>query len=216
MILLKNFIIPLDNNEILRQLKSKNSKESSRPPPTSLIEEIKELKDYVLPILRPRAIYDIFESKALEPKFIFKKSEKTVLSICTIGKELETHVIDILRRGELAKGAILNAIASHAAEQTAEYVNQEILKNLAEDIKGKEVTCRFSPGYCQWELDKGQQMIFSQLDGSKIGVNLTSSMMMNPVKSVSFAINIGKEVDKELGLRDCENCDMVNCAFRRI
>jgi hypothetical protein len=40
-------------------------------------------------------------------------------------------------------------------------------------------------------------------------------MMMNPVKSVSFAINIGYEVDKELGLRGCENCDMINCAFRR-
>ena len=41
-------------------------------------------------------------------------------------------------------------------------------------------------------------------------------MMMNPVKSVSFAINIGKEVDKELGVRGCETCDMVNCAYRRI
>ena len=212
---IKNFEIKLDNDEILRQLKAKNTGENSRPAPQSLIDEIEEMKKYALPTIRCRAIYDIFSSENLEPRFLFKKSEKTVLAICTIGKELETHVAEFLRKGKLAKGAILNAIASHAAEQTAEFVNQEILRNLSKEIEGKNTTCRFSPGYCQWDLKKGQQTIFDLLDGSKVGISLTSSMMMNPVKSVSFAINIGEEVDKELGLRECENCDLVNCAFRR-
>lgn len=212
---MKNFVIKLDNDEILRQLKAKNTGENSRPPPQSLTDEIEEMKQYAKPLIRSRAIYNIFKSENLEPRFLFKKSEKTVLAICTIGKELESHVAEFLKKGKLAKGAILNAIASHAAEQTAEYVNQEILQNLSKEIEGKNTTCRFSPGYCQWDLKKGQQTIFELLDGSKIGVSLTSSMMMNPVKSVSFAINIGKEVDKELGLRECENCDLVNCAFRR-
>ena len=167
-------------------------------------------------MIKPRAIYNSFDSKNLEPKFLFKKSEITVLSICTIGKQLESYTAEILRKGELAKGVILNGIASHAAEQVAEYTNQVILKELKDEIEGKEITCRFSPGYCQWELGKGQQQIFELLDGSKVGVSLFPSMMMNPVKSVSFAINIGKEVDKELGVRGCETCDMVNCAYRRI
>ena len=193
----------------------KNVEEAPKTASLSLVNEIEELKKYAKPLIRPRAIYEIFKSEELEPRFLFQKSDKTVLAICTIGKELEVHVAEILRRGELAKGAILNAIASHAAEQVAEYINQEIIKDYSEDIKGKELTCRFSPGYCVWELEKGQQCIFQHLNGSKIGVNLTSSMMMNPVKSVSFAINIGKNIDKKLGARTCETCDLINCAFRR-
>ena len=213
---LKNFEIELDRNEILRLLQAKSSEEKHKPPPSSLLNEIEELKKYSEPLIQPRAIYGEFESKNLEPRFLFKKSEKTILAICTIGKELETHFTEMLKEGQLAKGVILNAIASHAAEQVAEHVNQKILRELAKEVEGKEVTCRFSPGYCQWELEKGQKTIFTNLDGSKIGVSLTPSMMMNPVKSVSFAINIGIEVDKGLGLRGCETCDMVNCAYRRI
>ena len=214
--ILTNFEIELDNTEILRLLQAKSSEKNHKPPPSSLLNEIEELKQYAKPLIRPSAIYSEFESKNLEPRFLFKKSEKTILSICTIGKELENYFSETLRDGQLAKGVILNAIASHAAEQVADYVNQEILRELARYIEGKEVTCRFSPGYCQWELEKGQKEIFNHLDGAKIGVSLTPSMMMNPVKSVSFAINIGKEVDKGLGIRGCETCDMVNCAYRRI
>jgi len=213
---LKDFVIELDTNEILRQLKAKNSEENKRTPPSSLLDEIEDLKNFANPLIHSRAIFGVFESNKLEPKFLFNKSEKTILAICTIGKELETHVAEFLKEGKLAKGTILNAIASVAAEQTAEYINKTILQDLEEDVKDKEITCRFSPGYCQWELDKGQKTIFELLDNSKIGVSLTSSMMMNPVKSVSFAINIGDEVDKELGVRGCENCDLINCAFRRV
>jgi hypothetical protein len=38
---------------------------------------------------------------------------------------------------------------------------------------------------------------------------------MIPRKSVSFAVNIGKEIDKELGIRDCPICDLTDCSFRR-
>ncbi|MCE7739261.1 MAG: hypothetical protein KAU62_06420 [Candidatus Heimdallarchaeota archaeon] len=212
---LEDFQIKLDDNEILRLLQNKQSDKEMKKPSENVIKEIEEMKELALPLIKPRGIYKIYESKDFRPKFLFKKSDISVFAICTIGKDLENLSRDYLKRGELAKGVILDAIASHAAEQTAEEVNQIILNELSDTIQEKEVSCRFSPGYCQWELDKGQKQIFSLLDSEKIGVSLTTSMMMNPVKSVSFAINIGVEVDKELGIRGCENCDMINCAYRR-
>jgi len=212
---LENFQIKLDDNEILRLLQNKQSDKDMKKPSEKMIKEIEEMKELAQPLIKPRGIFEIFESKNLKPKFLFKKSDITVFAICTISKDLENLSKDYLKRGELAKGVILDAIASQAAEQTAEEVNQTILNELSDTIQEKEVSCRFSPGYCQWELDKGQKQIFSLLDSEKIGVSLSTSMMMNPVKSVSFAINIGLEVDKELGIRGCENCDMINCAYRR-
>lgn len=215
--LLDNIQIELDEKEILRLLSSKKgNRRKDRKASSVLIDNIRETIKYSLEHINPKAVYDIVESSSLNPKFLFKKSEKTILAVCTIGKELEGRGSQFISKGELSKGVIIDAIASHAAELTADYVNKLIIEDIKDEIKGKKVTLRFSPGYCQWELGRGQEMIFNLLETDKIGVTLSETMMMNPIKSVSFAINIGKEVDKELGIRSCENCDMSNCSFRRI
>ena len=211
--ILEDIQITLDNDEIIRLLRSKNSMKKTAPQ--SLLNEVNRLKETASKLIKPRAVFDFFNSEDLEPRFLFKKSEKTVFAVCTIGKELEEQVSRTINGGGLADGVILDAIASHATEETAEQVNQIIINELAEDLKSKEVTCRFSPGYCQWKLEDGQQLIFQLLPTEIIDVTLSVSMMMKPIKSVSFALNIGKEVDKELGIRSCETCDIVNCAYRR-
>jgi len=211
--LLETIEIKLDNEEIIRLLKSKKS--MKRKPTQKMIDDINHLKEYVLQFIQPRGVYDVFDSKELQPQFLFSKSEKTILAVCTIGKQLEEKIANIMDEGELAKGVILDAIASHAAEETAEQFNQIILEEIKNQIKDKEVTCRFSPGYCQWVLEEGQRMIFNSLPTEFIDVTLSVSMMMKPIKSVSFAFNIGTEVDKELGLRECETCDMINCSYRK-
>ncbi|MFW9851551.1 MAG: vitamin B12 dependent-methionine synthase activation domain-containing protein [Candidatus Thorarchaeota archaeon] len=211
--LLENIEIRLDNEEIIRLLKSKKS--MKRKPTQKMVDDINDLKEYARQLIKPRGVYDIFDSEDLQPQFLFNKSEKTVLAVCTIGKELEDRISNIIDEGELAKGVILDAIASHAAEETAEQLNQIILNEIKEQIKDKEVTSRFSPGYCQWVLEEGQRVIFNSLPAEFIDVTLSVSMMMKPIKSVSFAFNIGTEVDKDLGVRDCETCDLINCAYRR-
>ncbi|MCE7743152.1 MAG: hypothetical protein GOP50_11945, partial [Candidatus Heimdallarchaeota archaeon] len=197
---LEEFQIELDDNEILRLLQNKPQEKKIKKPSEKMVNEINEMKRLAQPLIKPKAIYITLDSNKLQPRFLFKKSEISVFAICTIGKGLENLSKDYLRKGELAKGVILDAIASHAAEQVAEITNQTILNELSEEFIEKDVSCRFSPGYCQWELAKGQKQIFSLLDSEKIGVSLSTSMMMNPVKSVSFALNIGKEIDHELGL----------------
>ncbi|MHA1345449.1 MAG: vitamin B12 dependent-methionine synthase activation domain-containing protein [Candidatus Heimdallarchaeaceae archaeon] len=213
--LIKDIDIELYEEEILRLLSSKKGNRSKKKASSILIDNIREAMKSSLELIKPKAIYDIVDSSSLNPKFLFKKSEKTILAACTIGRDLENRGSQFISRGELSKGVIMDAIASHAAEQTAEYVNKTIIEDIKDEIKGKKVTLRFSPGYCQWELGKGQEMIFNLLETDKIGVTLSESMLMTPIKSVSFAINIGEEIDDELGSRDCETCSMVNCAYRR-
>ncbi len=215
--LLDNIKIELDEREILRLLSSsKGNRRKQKKVSNLLLEQIRETTIESLEIIQPMGIYDVFDSTSLKPAFLFKKSEITVLAVCTIGKELEKRGSQFISKGELSKGVIIDSIASHAAEKTAEYVNKIIIEDLKEEIAEKLVSSRFSPGYCQWELDKGQEMIFNLIDAEKIGVSLSNSKMMHPIKSVSFAINIGKEIDQELGERGCETCDMVNCAYRRV
>ncbi len=211
--ILEDIKITLDDDEIIRLLRSKNS--MKKTPPKKMLDDISKMKEIALELIHPRGVFEFFDSNELKPRFLFSKSEKTAFVVCTIGRELEEKVSRTIDGGGLAEGVILDAIASHAAEETAEFVNQNILEEIENELNDKEATCRFSPGYCQWNLEEGQQLIFQLLPTEVVDVTLSVSMMMKPIKSVSFAINIGEEIDKELGIRSCETCDLVNCAYRR-
>lgn len=212
----EGFQIKLFDGEILQLLRSEYATQKKyKKPSTELLYDISKLKEFALEELNPRGIYDIFNSSELSPEFLFKKAEKTVLCICTIGRDIEEESTRLLNKGELAKGVILDAIASHLAEEVAEWMYRAIVKDLSEEIEELEFTNRFSPGYCQWSLEDGQKLIFKRLPSNIIRVRLNKSMMMIPRKTVSFAINIGKDVDKELGIRECPICDLQGCSFRR-
>ncbi|NHJ32393.1 MAG: hypothetical protein FK732_05995 [Asgard group archaeon] len=212
----EGFRIKLFESEILRLLRNENaSQRKYKEPSSELLYEISELKDFAVELLNPRGMYDTFDSSELTPKFLFSKSEKTILCICTIGKDMEEESSRLLNKGELARGVILDAIASHAAEETAVWMYRAIIRDHIEEIEELEFTNRFSPGYCQWSLEEGQNLIFNRLPSKILRVKLSKTMMMTPRKSVSFAVNIGKEVDKELGIRECPTCDLPNCSFRR-
>ena len=212
----EGFRIKFYDTEILRLLRNEHSSQKKYKEPTEeLLYEISELKDYSVELINPRGMYDIFDSSKLKPDFLFGKSDKTVLCICTIGKDMEEESTRLLSKGELARGVILDAIASHAAEETAVWMYRAIIRDLNEEIGDLEFTNRFSPGYCQWSLEDGQKLIFNLLPSRILRVRISESFMMIPRKSVSFAVNIGKEVDKELGIKDCLTCDLQDCSYRR-
>ena len=210
--------ITLDIEEIVQLLRGSSEqdkpKDERKEPPLQLLEKINQLMNESLPLIKPVAIYDVFDSKDLKPKHIFQPSEKTLLVVCTIGTELENKSISELKNNNLMDGIIIDAIASHAAEVTAEEANMVILEKEKNLFLNKKYTQRFSPGYCQWLIDIGQKLIFELLPTDQINVGITSSYMMVPRKSISYAINIGTKVDKTLGLKECKTCHIENCDYR--
>ncbi|NHJ49279.1 MAG: hypothetical protein FK733_15935 [Asgard group archaeon] len=214
--ILTEFDLSLSNSEIVKLLTSnKAKKKSSKEPSESLISDIEKMKDIANTLISPKAIFDFFDSTKLTPKFLFKQSEQTILAVCTIGKELEKESERLMKNNSLFGGVILDAIASHAAEVLADKLNEFLIKKIEKDFQGLKYTNRFSPGYCKWTIEKGQETIFSLLPANEIGVRLSESYMMIPRKSISFAINIGSEVDTLLGIRECSTCNEINCAYRR-
>jgi len=211
--------ITLEIDEIVQLLRGSSEqnkpREEQKKPPEDMLQTIKKLIDESMISIQPIAIYDIVSSKDLHPKHIFQPSEKTILAVCTIGPFLENKSKEELKNNNLMNGIILDAIASHAAEVTAEETNKIILEKEKELIINKKYTQRFSPGYCQWLIDIGQELIFTSLPTKQIQVKLTSSYMMVPRKSISFAINIGSKIDQTLGLKECKTCKIKNCDYRK-
>jgi len=217
--ILEQIGISLDNQEILQLLRSKNSStqkgKASKEPSPQLLDDIESLKKEALELIETKAIYDVFSSKDLLPRHLFELSEKTIFAVCSISKALEDKISKQMDKGELAQGVILDAIASHAAEETASQLTKIILEENKEILHKNKYTSRFSPGYCRWSVEDGQKLIFSLLPVETIKVKLSPSFMMIPRKSVSFAINIGKRVEKDLGIKECVTCDLDDCDYRR-
>lgn len=85
-----------------------------------------------------------------------------------------------------AKAMILSGVGSSCIECWCDKVNEEI-------AKGKKSKPRFSPGYGGVKLEH-QKEILSFLDAErKIGITLTDSYFMTPVKSVTAFIGIEEE-----------------------
>ena len=72
---------------------------------------------------------------------------------------------------------------------------------------------RFSPGYGDLALDCQKDIVDFLQTSKNIGMSLTESLMMVPVKSVTAIIGIGKEKNKCTG-PGCMLCSGTNCPYR--
>jgi len=104
---------------------------------------------------------------------------------------------------------VLDAVGSELAEIVADLVERDWTGELA--AGGLEASVRVSPGYCDWVLE-GQDVAFAALDAGAIGVRLTPSYLMVPVKSVS-SVSLAAE---SLPLKvPCTVCGREGCPYRR-
>lgn len=115
-----------------------------------------------------------------------------------------------MRSGDLLEGYIYDVAGSEIVEAAADLMQAELDKTMASE--GRKITNRFSPGYCGWNVSE-QHKIFQLLPGTFCGIRLTASALMDPEKSVSGMIGIGKNV-RHLPYT-CSICDMKDCIYRK-
>ena len=114
-----------------------------------------------------------------------------------------------MENGDMIQGYILDTIGSVAVEKAMDVIQQKLAET--ESRKGRKITNRFSPGYCDWDIG-AQRQLFSLLPKNFCGIKLMESALMLPIKSVSGIIGIGEKV-KYLDY-PCKICDSRN-GFRR-
>jgi hypothetical protein len=190
-----------------------------------------ELTDALLkdlsPVMRPRAVYRIDAVAALERGRLVLESGATyegsigtylqhvrfiATFIATIGSAVERLSRGWLRAGKVMPGTIADAIASEAAEATAERLRSQV--RAWAHAQGLEVTPAYSPGYCG--LSIGQQVtLFGTLPAHLINVRLTPSCLMLPIKSISGLIGLGPPDRVNPDAYPCEACDHDHCVQRR-
>jgi hypothetical protein len=137
-------------------------------------------------------------------------SDTFALFVTTAGNSFDSWIKMKASDGDVLAEYLCSSIGSVIADKVADVV-QEDVSNYAMN-RGKGITNRYSPGYCSWNV-REQKGIFDLLPTDKIGVSLTRSFLMKPIKSVSGIIGIG--ADKKPGPYMCDLCNMTNCLVKR-
>ena len=133
------------------------------------------------------------------------------LFAATLGIAVDT----LIRRAALldsARGLVMQAAAAAAAEAYCDAENDKLRQQT--ESEGLYLRPRFSPGYGDLSLDC-QRTFLRMLNASKeIGLTLTDSGLMVPIKSVTALIGISN-VPTPCHRQGCEACGKTDCAFRR-
>jgi len=139
-----------------------------------------------------------------------KRSDTAALFICTAGSEIGNRSRKAMKERDLLEGFIYDVIGSEAVETVADLMQDEMKNNVA--ASGKNITNRYSPGYCGWDVEE-QHKLFTLLPDNYCGIHLTESALMDPIKSISGIIGIGDNVKRFP--YTCSLCDMKDCIYRR-
>jgi hypothetical protein len=140
-----------------------------------------------------------------------KKSDSVALFLCTAGAEIGRRSREAMRDRDLLKGYIYDVVGSEIVEAAADLMQADLERNMLKI--GKKITNRYSPGYCGWDVAE-QHNLFELFLENFCNVKLTSSALMDPVKSVSGIIGIGENVN--FNPYTCRRCDMKDCVYRRV
>lgn len=114
----------------------------------------------------------------------------------------------------LTQAAAAQAVGAALIEHYCDTVEEELKK----DISAGNFRWRFSPGYGDWDLQE-QKKVFAILKCDKIGLTLTASGMMAPVKSVTAIIGINHQSPACTGetksKKHCGDCASHDCPYRQ-
>lgn len=208
---LDSIAVSLDLKEVLKQLHSKENK---------YIEQIaQELIEIVRPVARPKAIYEIsyvdnknedwlyidgvrFTSRILRVNL--DRVERAFPYVATCGRELDEISVP---SDDFMKSYCLDTIKGMILHSTISQLTDYLTRNYALGQMSE-----MSPGSLgDWPITQQRELfsIFGNVE-DLIGVKLTESFLMIPVKSVS-----GIFFPTEIKFESCQLCPRETCSGRR-
>jgi Vitamin B12 dependent methionine synthase, activation domain len=148
---------------------------------------------------------------------IFPRAHHLALFAVTLGDGIGGALGECFAAGDFALAYTLDAMASAAADGIAEQAERRFGSMLAERgwSPPYATVLRYSPGYCGWNVS-GQTKLFRYLQPATIGLTLTDSCVMQPLKSVSGVMIAGpREIHRFPPTYDfCEQCETRTCRAR--
>lgn len=210
----------LDTKEALRYLGVRGQ------PEPELLAQVESVAAELSSALEPGYVYRVFPLERGAEGFVLTGAgvsltgslaeklladcHQAALLACTLGWAFDRRLEELQKR-DMARSVILDACGGALVEAGCGRAEEELRRRLA----GQYLTDRFSPGYGDLPLAL-QKPICAALEADKrLGLYVTESLMLNPVKSVTAVIGIS-HTPQMARIRGCEYCDLrESCTLRK-
>ena len=132
------------------------------------------------------------------------------LLVCTLGTTFDALARQVQAR-DFADALLLDGFGGAYVEAGCNAAEREI----AAKLPGKYLTDRFSPGYGDLPLDVQSPLLALTDATRRLGVTLSESNLMNPLKSVTAVIGLS-DTPQQARIRGCDFCAMrTRCNLRK-
>ena len=139
---------------------------------------------------------------------VMKEASSIILGVCTIGIDMDQKIDGFTQADDLLGAVMLDGVASYLVDQVRETFFQRMTNQLAED--GLYSSIPLCPGESAWEITD-HATFYELLQPAQIGMTLKSSMLMIPMKSLSFMIGVSEE---KFSLTDASRCDFCSLQYK--
>lgn len=113
---------------------------------------------------------------------VLRDCKEAFIMAVTTGIEIDRLITKLYLKQDTS-AFFMDAIGSAAIESFADYINENLSKNL-------NTTNRFSPGYSDFPLEF-QRDLLTRLNASQtVGISINNELFMTPMKSITAIIGI--------------------------
>ena len=196
-----------------------------RVPPAArydtLVNSVRDTFAKLESYIRPRSVWGRFPISCMDGidignslRELLSESRECYLMAVTIGHEADKQIA-LAQKRDMFEGVMMDACASVRADALCDEAEAGIRAELNE---GEHLTTRFSPGYGDAPLGLSEDIISLLNATRRIGLSMTRSLMMTPVKSVTAIVGVTDAVSESSKSREnerCESCGMGNvCPYK--
>ena len=210
----------LDKNEALRYMGHRGEDIDEQ-----LDKLITKCEKEVLRCVKPRFVYKVCDISREEKGILVKDTnlfltgnsikkhldgcDKAVLMAVTISADAD-RLIRIAQIRDMAEAVAIDSLCSVAVEQACD--RAELI--IKEENPGYYQTFRFGLGYGDLPISLQGQFLHVLNAPKQIGLNVSSTDMLTPTKSVTAIIGIS-DTQEKCHIKGCEVCEKKDCIYRR-
>ena len=197
------------------------------PHPTQdLRREAERLADELSDMIQPRYVYRVFglehhpdcvrlqganvDLTGSSARTMLAGCGQAALLACTLGARFDAKLLALQAR-DMAKAVVVDALGSAFVEAGCDEAEREI----AGRFPGMYLADRFSPGYGDLPLALQPRFCAALDAGRRLGLTVSQSLLMNPVKSVTAVIGLS-DTPRPARIRGCAYCNLrETCTIRK-
>lgn len=192
-------------------------------------EEVESVFAQVGDVVRPAACWDVFPIEGLVHDRVRLAggatlgggpvvevvcgAEALALAVVTVGPAVDERIRQLNAERQRFQAFVLDELASWAVDQVRQQLYAQM--SAAFQARGWRTSTFLSPGESAWSV-REQRVLFKLLDAGRIGVSLSDSYLMTPLKSLSLMCGAGSQPLGVEGLTNCDFCSIKErCTYAR-